>query len=295
MEVVATRDELQLLRRELAVEHHHKQLERPLIGLTPTMGALHDGHRALIERMCAECDVSIVSIFLNPLQFGPEEDLDAYPRTLDTDLKICRAAGAHIVFVPPVAEVYPPGFATQIRVTGLTERWCGASRPGHFDGVTTVVAKLFGSCKPDRAYFGEKDYQQLAVVRRMIRDLDLGVEIVACPTVRADDGLALSSRNQYLTPAELRSAPRLYAALKRMAACFSGGVADTASLMVEAGLVLHPSGDRSIAVEYLAIVDPHTLEPAERARPGDRVLIAARLGTTRLIDNIALTGGEVGD
>ena len=294
MEVVGTREELRQLRHELAVKFHHRELERPLIGLTPTMGALHRGHRALIERMCAECDVSIVSIFVNPKQFGAGEDLDVYPRTLDSDLSLCRAAGAHIVYHPEIEEVYPPGYSTTVSVGGLTQRWCGASRPGHFDGVTTVVAKLLTGCSPDRVYFGEKDYQQLRVVRRMVRDLDLGIDIVACPTVREPDGLAMSSRNQYLSPTERRIAPRLHEALKRMAACFSGGVTDVESLLVEARHVLHPSGDNSVKVEYLAVVDPRTLEPRERAEQGDRVLIAAHLGSTRLIDNIALTGGEVG-
>jgi len=294
MEVVVTRDELHKQRHALAVKHHHKEMERPLIGLVPTMGALHRGHRALIERMCAECDVSVVSIFVNPKQFGQGEDLDVYPRTLDSDLSICRAAGAHIVFAPADEEVYPPGYSTTVSVDGMTARWCGQSRPGHFNGVTTVVAKLLGACRPDRVYFGEKDFQQLQVVKRMVRDLDIGIDIVACPTVREEDGLAMSSRNQYLSPSERRIAPRLYAALKRMAACYSGGVQDVESLIVEAKQVLYPSGDDTIKVEYLAIVEPEALTPRERAQHGDRALIAAKLGTTRLIDNIALTGGEVG-
>lgn len=293
MYVVQNRGNLRQMRRELAVAYHDNHFERPLIGLTPTLGALHAGHRVLIERMVAECDVSIVSIFLNPRQFSSSEDLEQYPRTLDDDLKVCAAAGVQLVFAPGEEDVYPPGYATTVSIGGLTEHWCGAGRPGHFDGVTTVVAKLLTACQPDRAYFGEKDYQQLRVVQRMVRDLELNVEIVPCPTVREPDGLALSSRNQYLAPDERGVAPRICEALKRMAACFTGGVHDAASLIVEGEHVLHEGGGPKIEVEYLAVADPRTLEPREEARLGDRVLIAATIGDTRLIDNIALTGEEI--
>lgn len=295
MELVDNRDDLRRLRRELAIAHHDEHFERPLIGLTPTLGALHGGHRAIIERMCDECDVSIVSIFVNPMQFRPGEDLERYPRTLDTDLALCRSAGVHLAYAPPVEEVYPKGYGTRVSVSGLTKRWCGESRPGHFDGVTTIVAKLFNACDPDRTYFGEKDYQQLRVVQRMAADLEFDVEIVACPTVREPNGLALSSRNQYLSSAERSVAPRLQEALKRLAACFAGGVTDVESLLVEARHVLNEDGGVRVELEYLAVVDPLTLEPRERAQTGDRALIAATIGTTRLIDNIELTGGEVGE
>jgi pantoate--beta-alanine ligase len=295
MELVTTRDELRRLRHELAVAHHDEHFERPLIGLTPTLGALHGGHRALIERMCEECDVSIVSVFVNPMQFRPGEDLERYPRTLDSDLALCRSAGVHLTYAPPVEEVYPKGYSTRVGVSGLTKRWCGESRPGHFDGVTTVVAKLFNACEPDRAYFGEKDYQQLQVVRRMTADLEFDVEIVACPTVREADGLALSSRNQYLNSAERHVASRIHESLLRLAACFAGGVTDVDSLVVEAKHVLHGAKNTEIDLEYLAVVDAQSLEPRERAQAGDRVLIAATIGTTRLIDNVMLTGGEVDD
>lgn len=295
MELVHTRDELKRLRKELAVAHHSEHFERPLIGLTPTMGALHAGHRSLIERMCEECDVSIVSIFVNPMQFRPGEDLERYPRAMDSDLALCRNLGVHLAYAPPVEEVYPKGFSSRVSVTGITQRWCGESRPGHFDGVTTVVAKLFSACDPDRAYFGEKDYQQLRVVQRMTADLELEVDIAACPTVREKDGLALSSRNQYLTPAERSVAPRIHESLKRLAACFAGGVSDTESLAVEAKHVLAGAKGATIELEYLAVVDPLNLEPRERAKAGDRAMIAATIGTTRLIDNILLTGIEVSD
>jgi pantoate--beta-alanine ligase len=295
MELVNTREELARLRRELAVAHHDEHFERPLIGLTPTMGALHAGHISLIERMCAECDVSIVSVFVNPMQFTPGEDYERYPQTLDADIQACRRAGAHIVFAPPVEEVYSEDFATRVSVSGLTTRWCGASRPGHFDGVTTVVAKLCIACAPDRVYFGEKDFQQLRIIQRMVADLDFNVEVVACPTMREEDGLALSSRNQYLSPTGRGVAPRLYAALQRMSACFTGGVQDVQSLRVEAERTLNTGGGPRIEVEYLAVVDPLQLEPRERAETGDRVLLAAHVGDTRLIDNSALTGEEVSD
>lgn len=293
MFVVQNRGNLRQMRRELAIAHHDNHFERPLIGLTPTLGALHAGHRALIDRMVAECDVSIVSIFVNPRQFSPGEDLEQYPRPLDEDLKVCSAAGVHLVLAPEVEDVYPEGYGTTVSVEGLTAHWCGAGRPGHFDGVTTVVAKLLTSCQPDRAYFGEKDLQQLRVVQRMVLDLELPVEIVPCPTVREADGLACSSRNQNLGPTERAVAPRLFEALTRMAACFTGGVHDAQSLIVEGEHVLHEGGGAKIEVEYLAVVDPQTLEPREEAQLGDRVLIAARIGGVRLIDNIALTGEEV--
>lgn len=295
MELVDTREDLQRLRKELAVAHHDEHFERPLIGLVPTLGALHAGHRSLLERMCEECDVSIVSIFVNPMQFKPGEDLERYPRTLDSDLALCRSVGVHLAYAPPVEEVYPKGFSSRVSVTGLTQRWCGENRPGHFDGVTTIVTKLFNACDPDRAYFGEKDYQQLRVVQRMTQDLELDVDVVACPTVRESDGLALSSRNQYLSPMERNVAPRISESLKRLAGCFAGGVTDTESLAVEAKHVLQSAKGATIELEYLAVVDPLTLEPRERAQVGDRVLIAATIGTTRLIDNIMLTGSEVSD
>jgi len=292
MQVVTELSELKRLARELMVAHHNKKLERPLAGLVPTMGALHRGHMALIERMTDECDVGMVSIFVNPMQFGPAEDLERYPRTLDDDLKHCRAAGAHLVYAPPVDEVYPKGFQTLVSVGELAECWEGAARPGHFDGVTTVVAKLFNACTPDRAYFGEKDYQQLLVIRRMARDLDEPVDIVMCPTVREPDGLALSSRNNYLTPAERAVAPRLFAALRRMARVFAAGVRDVESLLVEGRHALTEGRAPHFELEYLAVVDPQTLEPRETSQPGDRVIASAKLGETRLIDNIRLTGTE---
>lgn len=292
MEVVTELSELKRLRHELMVAYHNKHFERPLAGLVPTMGALHRGHMSLIRRMVDECDVGMVSIFVNPRQFGPAEDLERYPRTLEEDLTLCRSAGAHIVYAPPVEEVYPPGYQTTVAVPELASRWCGAARPGHFDGVTTVVTKLFCSCAPDRAYFGEKDFQQLQILRRLTRDLDLPVEVAACATVREADGLAMSSRNTYLTSGERASAPRLFQTLRRMARIFTAGVRDVETLLVEGRHALNDGHPPHFQLEYLAVVDPQTLAPRETAQPGDRVLIAASLGETRLIDNIALTGVE---
>jgi pantoate--beta-alanine ligase len=253
-----------------------------VVGLVPTMGALHDGHASLVERAAAECDVVAVTVFVNPLQFGAGEDLDAYPRTLDADVKLAEQAGATMVFAPTVVEMYGEGTATTVAVassmTGVLE---GASRPGHFDGVTTVVAKLFAMAGRCRAYFGEKDYQQLAVVRRMAGDLSFPVEVVGCPTVRADDGLALSSRNAYLSAEERAAAPVLHRALRAGAeAVLAGG--DGAAAMA-AVLATEPL----VQPDYAVVVDAATL-----ARPGTgelRLLVAARLPSARLIDNLGVT------
>jgi len=232
-------------------------------------------------------------VFVNPKQFGPDDDLDRYPRNFDADCALCQTAGAHLIYAPAVEEMYPAGYQTVVSVGELTHRWCGASRPGHFDGVTTVVAKLFAACLPDRAYFGEKDYQQLRVVQRMTRDLELPVEIVACPTLRETDGLARSSRNQYLTPPEREAAPRLFETLQHMARIFAAGVHDVDSLITEGQRMLNPHSKGSkLELEYLAVVDPRTLEPRTKAQVGDRILVAAHLGSARLIDNVLLTGEE---
>jgi pantoate--beta-alanine ligase len=254
------------------------------VGLVPTMGALHDGHASLVELAARECHVVTVTIFVNPLQFGAGEDLDAYPRTLDADVKLAEQAGASIVFAPTVREMYGDGTATTVSVasemTGVLE---GASRPGHFDGVATVVSKLFAMTGRCRAYFGEKDFQQLAVVQRMASDLSFPVEVVPCPTVRADDGLALSSRNAYLTDDERKAAPVLHRALRAGAAAIAAGL-DPEPLMA-AELATEPL----VETEYAVVVDAATLQrPAELV--GDlRLLVAARLPSARLIDNLGVT------
>jgi pantoate--beta-alanine ligase len=254
------------------------------VGLVPTMGALHDGHASLVERAARDCDVVAVTIFVNPLQFGANEDLDAYPRTLDADVKLAEQAGAALVFAPTVREMYADGTATTVSVasdmTGVLE---GASRPGHFDGVATVVAKLFAMAGRCRAYFGEKDFQQLAVVRRMAADLSFPVEVVPCPTVRADDGLALSSRNAYLTEDERRAAPVLHRALQTGATALAAG--EDPEPVMAAELATEPL----VTTEYAVVVDAATLQrPA--ALVGDlRLLVAARLPSARLIDNLGVT------
>ncbi len=256
------------------------------IGLVPTMGALHAGHHTLIERACGECEVVAVSIFVNPLQFGPHEDLDKYPRTRDADLAGCCQRGVDLAFCPDVPAMYGADVKTTVHVSALTEMLCGLSRPGHFDGVCTVVAKLLAIVQPDAAYFGEKDYQQLQVVRRMVHDLSLPVEIVGCPIVREADGLALSSRNAYLTSPQRAVAPALYAALCWAVQAASAGECDARRLEAGARERLNAAGVEDI--DYVAVVDPQTLASLERIKASARMCLAARLGATRLIDNIAL-------
>jgi pantoate--beta-alanine ligase len=241
------------------------------VGLVPTMGYLHDGHASLIRRSAAECDMTAVTVFVNPLQFGASEDLTAYPRDLDRDVQIASRAGAELVFAPPVDEMYPGPVLTSVRVSELSDGMEGASRPGHFDGVATVVAKLFAISGPCRAYFGEKDFQQLAVIRQMAYDLSFPVEVVGCPIVREPDGLARSSRNVYLSPEERRAATVLHRALEAAVADLPHAQAVMAA---------------TVAAEPLAHLDY-----AEVVEAGNefRLLIAVRVGTTRLIDNVGVS------
>lgn len=261
------------------------QLSGP-VGFVPTMGYLHQGHLSLIERARAECASVIVSIFVNPTQFGPTEDFARYPRDLPRDLELCRRAGVSLVFVPPESEIYPPGFATFVEVTGLQDRWEGRSRPGHFRGVATVVARLFQLTRPDRAYFGEKDYQQLQIIKRMVRDLAFELEIVPCPTIREPDGLAMSSRNSYLDPDARRHALALWEALQAAQAQAAAGERTGAALTcaMRAAVERYPD----VELDYAAIVDPETLEPLAVIEGEARALIAARIGGVRLIDNAAI-------
>ncbi|MCX8033096.1 MAG: pantoate--beta-alanine ligase [Thermoleophilia bacterium] len=257
------------------------------VGLVPTMGALHEGHLSLVRRARGENDVVIVSVFVNPTQFGPREDFDRYPRDLARDLALCEQAGADAVFAPSAAEMYPPGFCTWVNVEGLTEGLCGRSRPGHFRGVCTVVAKLFNICQPDRAYFGEKDAQQLVVVKRMVQDLNFPIEIVPCSTVREPDGLAMSSRNMLLTREQRQQAPMLYKALKEAERLIKTGVKDTTALKQAIATVL---GEASLGqVDYIEIVDAETLAPMETVWGECLIALAVRFGEVRLIDNIRVT------
>jgi pantoate--beta-alanine ligase len=241
---------------------------------------------ALAKTARAECERVVATIFVNPKQFAPNEDLDAYPRREEADLAMLRSAGIALVFMPSTAEMYPPGFATTVRIAGLTDCLCGAHRPGHFDGVSTVVTKLLIQSLPDVAYFGEKDYQQLVVVRRLARDLDISVRIAGVPTVRDADGLALSSRNAYLSPEERRVAPALARVLQRMAAALVMQSATVANEIARGIADLESAG---FAVEYLEVRDAETLAPVTETITGPaRVFAAAHLGRTRLIDNLPI-------
>lgn len=254
------------------------------IGFVPTMGALHEGHRSLIRAARAGCDHVVVSVFVNPTQFGPNEDFDRYPRPLEADLTACEAEGADCVFMPPVSEMYPAGAVTTVSVSGLTEGMCGASRPGHFQGVTTVVAKLFNVVQPDVAYFGQKDYQQAAVIKQMVRDLLYPIRIEVCPTIREADGLAMSSRNAYLRPEERRQAPILYATLTWARDQITAGQRDAAGLIPQMRQRIEASGPCQI--DYVVINNAETLMPVDTIAGQCILALAVRIGQTRLIDNI---------
>ena len=255
------------------------------MGFVPTMGALHSGHAALVSRAAAENDRVVVSIFVNPLQFGPNEDYGRYPRALPADRRLVAAAGADIVYAPSVKEMYGDGTRTTVEVAEISELYCGKYRPGHFRGVATVVLKLFNQVRPDRAYFGEKDFQQVVVLERMVADLNVPVKIVRVPTVRQADGLALSSRNEYLTPSERLTAPVLNAALlagRREAR--RGG----ASVKSVTNAVRRALAGSLLRIQYVAVGDEKTLAPAKNLRGRRRLLAAVYLGRTRLIDNTSL-------
>ncbi len=255
------------------------------LGLVPTMGALHEGPLSLIRRSVSECAATVVSIFINPAQFGPGEDLESYPRTFHKDLEICRQEGVAAVYAPVAGEMYANGFDTWVEVPSLASGLCGPYRPGHFRGVATVVVKLFSACRPDRAYFGEKDYQQLVLIRRMAGDLDMGVEIVACPTVRDADGLAMSSRNVNLRGEERERSLSLSRGLFRARRLLAGGEGSAAALIQAAREEL----DKVRAeVDYVEVVDAETLAPLETVEAPCRMMMAAKIGSTHLIDNILL-------
>jgi pantoate--beta-alanine ligase len=256
------------------------------VGLVPTMGALHAGHASLIRAAAASCKRVAVSIFVNPAQFGPNEDYAVYPRTFDADCALAEAAGAHVVFAPSVEELYPAGSATFVDVEGLSGRLDGKSRPGHFRGVATVVAKLMIAAEPDRGFFGQKDAAQVAVLRRMVADLRLATEIVVCPIVREADGLALSSRNTYLSSAERVQALTLSRAIRQVEALAAGGERHAAALIEAAQKTF--AAEPAIRVDYIELVDWATLEPVGTAAPGSLFAVAAWVGATRLIDNTIL-------
>ena len=254
------------------------------IGFVPTMGALHVGHISLIEAASKDCDFVVVSIFVNPTQFGPGEDFESYPRPIDADLEICSKAGVDVVFAPTPKEIYPAENITWVTVEKLTEPLCGRGRPGHFRGVTTVCAKLFDIVGPDAAYFGQKDAQQAIVIKRMVADLNMPLEIVVCPTVREPDGLAVSSRNQYLGPQERKEATVIYRALQRGGELIRARQTDAGRIIDEVRAVL--GSVPALRVEYVSLVDAESLEEIERVRGKVLLAVAGRLGSTRLIDNI---------
>lgn len=280
MHVVETIEEVRRLRRSLPGSW----------GLVPTMGYLHAGHLSLVQRARAENDRVAVSIFVNPTQFGPNEDLATYPRDLPRDLELLRAADVDLVWAPSVDEMYPPGFQTYVTVEEVTRVLEGAARPVHFRGVATVVAKLFLVCQPDRAYFGQKDAQQVVVIQQMVRDLGFPVQIVVCPTVREPDGLALSSRNVYLTPEQRQAAPVLYRALRAAQEAWQRGEHDGERLRAIMRAVL--SEEPLAQTEYVSAADLCTLQELGDASQGVLLSLAVRIGRTRLIDNIRLEAGK---
>jgi pantoate--beta-alanine ligase len=266
--------------------------EQRIVGLVPTMGALHAGHMALVERARKECSPVYASIFLNPTQFGPNEDLSKYPRPLEADVEKLTSAHADALFLPSPEEMYPRGFSTYVHVEGISERLEGKSRPGHFFGVATVVLKLFEIVQPHFAYFGRKDAQQARIIQKMVRDLNLDVELVICPTIREPDGLALSSRNAYLDVQERRAATVLYRALQSAGREFNSSVTDTLELQRAMRKVLDQ--EPLARVDYAEIVDADTFEPVVRVGRRSYALLAVRIGSTRLIDNMLIQPEESG-
>ncbi|HTW78042.1 MAG TPA: pantoate--beta-alanine ligase [Terracidiphilus sp.] len=257
------------------------------VGLVPTMGALHAGHASLIRAAAESCNRVAVTIFVNPTQFGPNEDYSRYPRSFDNDCALAAANGAHVVFAPTVEEIYPAGTATLVEVEGLSSRLDGLSRPGHFRGVATVVAKLLIAAEPDRAFFGQKDAAQVSLIRRMVTDLRIGTEIVVCPIVREPDGLALSSRNAYLSPTERAQALVLNRAIRNVESLFAAGERRAATLVATTRSIF--AAEPQVRIDYIELVDWSTLDPLESAAPGALFAVAAYVGSTRLIDNTILS------
>jgi len=260
------------------------------VGFVPTMGALHEGHLSLVKGSVDECDRTVVSIYVNPTQFGEGEDLDEYPRRLDEDCAVLEDLGANFVFAPSDVMMYPDGYATYVVQQGLTDKLCGAFRPGHFRGVLTIVSKLFNIVPADRAYFGRKDFQQSVVIRRMVRDLNFPIRIRVMPTIREDDGLAMSSRNEYLTESEREQATCLYRALCEARRLYNEGETDVEVLMDEMERIIGREPDTE--PEYIEIVDCESLESLDQASDRAVAALAVNLGEARLIDNMPLAGEE---
>ena len=262
------------------------RLEGRTIGLVPTMGALHEGHLSLVAASRARCDLTVVSVFVNPTQFGEGEDFGAYPRDLDADAALLEGAGVDVLFAPSTAVMYPEGSVTRVDPGPMAQMWCGVSRPIHFAGVATVVTKLLNIVGPDVAFFGEKDYQQLKVIQRVVKDLDIPTHVVGCPIVREYDGLALSSRNRYLTPEQRSHALVLSRALAGVRARVEAGETDGAALQRD--LAATVAAEPGVTLDYAGVVDARTLESVTELRREGRALVAARVGSARLIDNVAL-------
>jgi pantoate--beta-alanine ligase len=276
MRIVATIAEFRKLR---------SKLDGP-VGFVPTMGYLHEGHLSLVRQAKTENPSVVASIFVNPTQFGPKEDFARYPRDPERDLALLEKEGTDIVFMPEAEEMYPPGFNSWVEVGGLTEKLEGAARPGHFRGVATVVAKLFNIVRPDRAYFGQKDAQQLLVIKKMVKDLDMGLEIIAAPTVREPDGLAMSSRNTYLSAEERKQATVLYQSLQLAQRLYAGGEKDAGAIKAQMTALI---GQQPLAdIEYISIADSATLDELDKVKPPALVSMAVRFGKTRLIDNVVV-------
>jgi pantoate--beta-alanine ligase len=256
------------------------------VGLVPTMGYFHEGHLSLMRQARAENDAVVVSLFVNPTQFGPHEDLERYPRDFAQDCRKAEALGVDVLFAPTAEEMYPPGYCTYVHVEGLTDSLCGASRPGHFRGVATVVLKLFHIIPADRAYFGEKDFQQLRVIQRMVADLNLDVEIIPMPIVREPDGVAMSSRNAYLNPAERQAAGVLYRALQRAQEAVAAGERDARKL--QQAVTAFIRSEPLARIDYVAVVDPQTLEEVSEVAGPTLLALAVHIGPARLIDNVML-------
>jgi pantoate--beta-alanine ligase len=277
MEIIRSIDWMKQVSRATA-------LSQRIIGFVPTMGALHEGHLSLVRAAKQQCSPVIVSIFVNPTQFGPGEDLEKYPRNFEHDCALLESLGADYVFAPEAAEIYPPGFHTSIRVEGLSDKFEGRIRPGHFQGVCTVVLKLFEIVRPNFAYFGRKDAQQARIIRQMVCDLNLDAEVVVCPIVRETDGLAMSSRNAYLNPAERRAATVLYRSLDAARRGIASGSRAAAEILDAVHVVIN--AEPLAKLDYAALVDANSFEPLDFVRPPCLLLIAAHVGSTRLIDNL---------
>ena len=286
MELISTAARMTALSKEA-----HRAGKR--VGLVPTMGALHEGHLSLVRTARTQSDIVVVSIFVNPTQFGPKEDFSKYPRTLDKDSELLQAEKVDYVFNPTVDEMYPPGSSTWVIVEGLSEKLDGRSRPGHFRGVTTVVSKLFNIVQPDLAFFGQKDAAQSAIIRKMVRELDSDLHVVVCPIVREKDGLAMSSRNVYLNPEQRKQATALYRSLTRAQTLADQGEASSSKLIAAGKQVI--AEEPKVRLDYFEIVSWETLDPVPDVSKGALVAVAAYVGETRLIDNVLLHGvGKAG-